>query len=91
MNTIFKANPVGATNALEKTPTTDTFVKPDKNKCGLKVLLGGLAIGTAVLAWLKLRKPNKIEEVFNSKFKKYCSYPDFAEVFPTLVDSCIGR
>ena len=46
MNTTFKANPVVTTNTLERTPTTDTLIKPAKNK-SKKILLTLGAIVTA--------------------------------------------
>ena len=42
MNTAFKANPVATTNALERTPVSDTLDKPTKDKTSKK---SGLSIG----------------------------------------------
>ena len=46
MNTTFKANPVATTNTLERTPTTDTLIKPTTNKTKKTLLTLG-AIATA--------------------------------------------
>ena len=73
MNTTFKANPVVTTNTLEKTPTTDTLVKPAKNKTKNALLvLGGLALaGVGIFAAVKAGKAYQQKKAIQEIEKKF--------------------
>ena len=84
MNTSFKANPVATTNALERTPASDTLVKPTKDKTSKKGSLStgakwalGIATTAAtiyggVVLHRHLTKPSieKVAKNFSEIFKK---------------------
>ena len=75
MNTTFKANPVVTTNTLERTPTTDTLVKPTKNKTKKTLfILGGLTLATVagVLGIRAYRNNyvNKAQKTFQEVFMR---------------------
>ena len=60
----------GVNNYVQQADTIEISSKTKKNNnLGIKLLLGGLAIGGAIFAWIKLRKPEKVQEVFKSEFK----------------------
>ena len=84
MNTAFKANPVATTNALERTPATDSLVKPIKDKTnpksglstGAKWALGiattAATIYGGIVLHKHLTKPSieKVAKNFSEIFKK---------------------
>ena len=56
--------------------------KKRNNNLGIKLLLGGLAIGASIFAWIKLHKPDKAQEVFKSEFKNIEQLKkNFSEIF----------
>ena len=71
----------------------DSFIHPqnkvnintknnENNNFGIKLLFSGLAIGGAIFAWIKLRKPDKIQDVFKSEFKNIEQLQkNFSEIF----------
>ena len=59
----------GTTLSEQQSDRIEISGKKRNNRLGLKLLLGCLAIGGSVFAWIKLRKPDKVQEVFNSEFK----------------------
>ena len=69
MNTVFKANPGVATSTLERTPTTDTLVKPTQNKTKKTLLtigtvvLAGVGIFTAIKAGKAHQQKKTIQEI----------------------------
>ena len=76
MNTSFKANPVATTNALERTPASDTLVKPTKDKTskkgslstGAKIGIGIGILGTiALIIGTLVKKPSQTKEVITPK------------------------
>ena len=68
VNTAFKANPVATTNTLERTPTTDTLVKPTQNKTKKTLLtLGAIATGGIGIAYaIKKAQVKNIKNVQKS-------------------------
>ena len=62
MNTTFKANPVVTTNTLERTPATDTLIKPKKNKTKKTLLTLG-AIATAGIGIAYAIKKTQVKDV----------------------------
>ncbi len=73
MNTTFKANPVVATNTLERTPTTDTLVKPAQNKTKKTLLtLGALALaGVGIFTAIKAGKAHQQKKAIQEIEKKF--------------------
>ena len=75
VNTSFKANPVATTNTLEKTPTTDNFTKPYKNKTKKTLLtIAGLALVTVAGIWgiraYKNNYINRAQKTFQEVFMR---------------------
>ena len=56
---------------IQQNDTVEINNKPkkDKDNLGIKLLLGGLVLGGAVLVGIKLHKLKKVQEVFKSEFK----------------------
>lgn len=83
-NTSFKANPVATTNTLERTPTTDTLIKPTQNKTKKTLLtLGGVVLtGIGLFCAARRGKASRIERAF-AKLKNEPSKAQkvFQEVF----------
>ena len=73
MNTTFKANPVVTTNTLERTPTTDTLVKPTQNKTKKTLLtLGAIALaGVGIFAAIKAGKAHQQKKAIQEIEKKF--------------------
>ena len=73
MNTTFKANPVVATNTLERTPTTDTLVKPTQNKTKKTLLtLGAITLaGVGIFAAIKAGKAHQQKKAIQEIEKKF--------------------
>ena len=69
MNTTFKVNPGATTSTLERTPTTDTLVKPTQNKTKKTLLtigaivLAGVGIFTAIKAGKAHQQKKAIQEI----------------------------
>ena len=69
MKRTFKANPIATTNTLERTPTTDTLVKPSQNKTKKTLLtigaivLAGVGIFTAIKAGKAHQQKKAIQEI----------------------------
>lgn len=59
----------GANKSVQPTDTVEISSKKKSNNLAAKLLFGGLAIGGAIFAWIKLHKPEKAQEVFKSEFK----------------------
>ena len=72
-NTTFKANPVVPTNTLERTPTTDTLVKPTQNKTKKILLtLGGIVLaGVGIFAGIKVGKAHQQKKAIQEIEKKF--------------------
>ncbi|MBE7705615.1 MAG: hypothetical protein E7Z90_07400 [Cyanobacteria bacterium SIG29] len=73
MKRTFKANPVVATNALERTPTTDTLVKPTQNKTKKTLLtLGAIVLaGVGIFAAVKAGKAHQQKKAIQEIEKKF--------------------
>ena len=73
MNTTFKDNPVAITNTLERTPTTDTLVKPTQNKTKKTLLtLGAIALaGVGIFAAIKAGKAHQQKKAIQEIEKKF--------------------
>ena len=73
VNTSFKANPVATTNTLERTPTTDTLVKPAKNKTKKALLtLGAIVLaGVGIFGAIKLGKAHQQKKAIQEIEKKF--------------------
>lgn len=74
----------GADISVQQSNTIEISSKKEKkdNNIVAKLLLGGLAIGGAIFAWIKLHKPNKVQEVFKSEFKNIESIrKNLSEIF----------
>ena len=84
MYTTFKANPVATTNTLERTPTTDTLVKPTQNKTKKTLLiLGGIALaGVGLFFAAKKGQAIRVEKAFaDLKKQPQKAQKTFQEVF----------
>ena len=73
INTTFKANPGATTSTLERTPTTDTLVKPSKNKTKKTLLiLGAIALaGVGIFAAVKAGKAYQQKKAIQEIEKKF--------------------
>jgi len=84
MNATFKANPVATTSTLERTPTTDTLVKPTQNKTKKTLLVfGGLALaGVGLFFAAKKGQTTRVEKAFAElKKEPQKAQKTFQEVF----------
>ena len=84
MNSTFKANPIATTNTLERTPTTDTLIKPTQNKTKKTLLiLGGIALaGVGLFFAAKKGQAIRVEKAFGDlKKEPQKAQKTFQEVF----------
>lgn len=75
VNTAFKANSVATTNTLERTPTTDTLVKPTQNKTKKTLLiLGAIATGGIGIAYAikkaQVKNIKNVQKAFKDVFMR---------------------
>lgn len=73
INTTFKANPAVTTNTLERTPTTNTLVKPTQNKTKKTLLtLGAIVlVGIGIFAAAKAGKAHQQKKAIQEIEKKF--------------------
>ena len=73
MYTTFKANPIATINTLERTPTTDTLVKPTQNKTKKTLLtLGAIVLaGIGIFAAIKAGKAHQQKKAIQEIEKKF--------------------